>query len=101
MAYAAKQLAKEDEEVVPIVDPEPLRFVVEAEFEVTPKDGEFIVKGAKVERLAAMTNFEQEEGLKRFQNILKKMGVERELARHGAQPGDNVRIGKVEFTYEP
>ena len=100
MAYATKQLAKPDE-LPELSEPEPLRFVVETEYKVLKDQDYFRVKGTKVERLAAMTNFEQSEGVKRFQNILKKMGVERELARHGAVPGDNVRIGKIEFTYEP
>lgn len=100
LAYAAKEVMRE-EEVSPPVPVEPLRFVVEMDYQVFKEEDEFIVKGAKVERLAAMTNFEQREGLKRFQNILKKMGVERELKRQGAASGDNVRIGKVEFTYEP
>jgi GTPase len=101
MAYATKKLA-EPEEVQPAKSKaEPLRFVVEMEYQVQRENGDFVVKGVKVERLAAMTNFEQQEGLKRFQNILKKMGIERELARQGAVSGDNVRIGKIEFTYEP
>jgi hypothetical protein len=29
------------------------------------------------------------------------MGVERELERAGAKPGDDVIIGDVSFTYEP
>ena len=72
-----------------------------SEYQVSKEKDLFVVKGTKVERLASMTNFDQVEGLKRFQNILKKMGVEKELARKGAAPGDNVRIGKIEFTYEP
>ena len=79
-----------------------LRFVVETEYKVFQKRTScYRGERMKVERLAAMTNFDQMEGTKRFQNILKKMGVERELGRQGAVPGDNVRIGKVEFTYEP
>ncbi|OGR89907.1 MAG: hypothetical protein A2992_00805 [Elusimicrobia bacterium RIFCSPLOWO2_01_FULL_59_12] len=101
MAHAAKQLTRIEPEDPPAAAAEPLRFVVEAEFQVMRENGDFVIKGVKVERLAAMTNFDQQEGLKRFQNILKKMGIERELARKGAASGDNVRIGKVEFTYEP
>ena len=53
----------------------------------------------KVEKLFAMTNFDQEEGLTRFQNILKKIGVEKLLQRQGIQPGDSVLIQDMEFTY--
>ena len=101
LAYASKVLSQPDPEETVTISEEPLRFVVEMDYQVVKEEDQFVVKGVKVERLAAMTNFDQMEGLKRFQNILKKMGVERELARQGAVPGDNVRIGKIEFTYEP
>jgi GTP-binding protein len=81
--------------------PEPVkRYVYEPEFTVTKEGDVFVVSGAKVEKLASMTEFNQEEALRRFQNILKKMGVEQELEQKGIQPGDTVRIGDVEFTYE-
>ncbi|MFA5974984.1 MAG: GTPase ObgE [Elusimicrobiota bacterium] len=101
LAYAAKELAKAEPEAAQVEPEEPLRFIVEMDYQVQKEADHFIVTGAKVERLAAMTRFDQQEALKRFQNILKKMGVEKELAHQGAQPGDSVRIGKVEFFYEP
>jgi GTP-binding protein len=100
LAYAAKELARPMSEETEPAAAEPLRFVVEMDYYVERTDDGFVVKGAKVEKLAAMTNFGQREALRRFQNILKKMGVEKALARQGASPGDNVRIGKVEFSYE-
>ena len=33
-------------------------------------------------------------------NILKKMGVEKELYRQGVEPGDTVKVGNREFFYE-
>ncbi len=62
-------------------------------------DGAFIVSGDRVERLAAMTNFESDEALARFERALEKMGVERRLQELGAEEGDTVRIGAYEFTY--
>jgi GTP-binding protein len=41
------------------------------------------------------------EAVERTQNILKKIGVDRELASKGAKPGDPVRIGEFEFVFEP
>lgn len=46
-----------------------------------------------------MTNFNQEEAAIRFQNILKRMGVERKLKKEGIQPGDTVQIGDMQFTF--
>jgi GTP-binding protein len=85
------------EEVVP----EPVRrYVYAPEFTVTREGDIFVVAGPKVEKLAAMTDFNQEEALRRFQNILKKMGVEQMLEDQGVKPGDTVRVGTREFVYE-
>ena len=62
-------------------------------------DGAFVVSGERVERLAAMTNFDSDEGLARFERTLGKMGVEKRLREMGAVEGDTVRIGQYEFTY--
>ncbi|MGA8797616.1 MAG: GTPase ObgE [Candidatus Cybelea sp.] len=62
-------------------------------------DGEFVITGERVERLATITDFDSDEGMARFERALGKMGVEKRLAELGAQPGDTVRIGSYEFTY--
>jgi GTP-binding protein len=62
-------------------------------------DGAFVVSGQRVERLAAMTNFDSDESLARFERVLAKMGVEKRLRELGAVEGDTVRIGPYEFTY--
>ena len=63
------------------------------------RDGTFVVAGARVERLAAVTNFDSDEGLARFERSLAKLGVEKRLRELGAVEGDTVRIGYYEFTY--
>ncbi|HEV7179257.1 MAG TPA: Obg family GTPase CgtA, partial [Candidatus Baltobacteraceae bacterium] len=62
-------------------------------------DGAFVITGERVERLAALTNFDSEEGLARFERVLAKIGVEKKLRALGAAEGDTVRIGQYEFTY--
>jgi GTPase len=62
-------------------------------------DGSFVISGDRVERLAAMTDFDSDEALARFERALARMGVERRLAELGAREGDTVRIGPYEFTY--
>jgi GTP-binding protein len=63
------------------------------------KEGTFLVGGERIDRLAAMTDFETDEGLARFERSLAKMGVEKKLRELGAIEGDTVRIGPYEFTY--
>ncbi len=62
-------------------------------------DGAFVVTGERVERLAAMTDFDSDEGLGRFERILAKMGVDKRLRELGARDGDTVRIGGNEFDF--
>ena len=62
-------------------------------------DGTFVILGERVERLAAMTNFDSDEALARFERALERMGVEKRLSEMGAVEGDTVRIGPYEFTY--
>jgi GTP-binding protein len=64
-------------------------------------DGAFRVRGRRVERIAAQTDFEVEESAARFQRDLVRMGVDAQLRREGIVPGDTVRIGSVELEWEP
>lgn len=76
------------------------KYIYEPEFMVEKEGKVFVVRGKKAEKLAAMTNFGQEESFVRFQNILKKMGIKKALLEKGVTPGDRVRMGKQEFKYE-
>jgi GTPase len=68
-------------------------------FSITKEEDAFVIAGERVERLAAMTDFDSDEGLARFEQILAKMGVEKKLRELGAAEGDTVRIGPYEFLY--
>jgi GTP-binding protein len=69
-------------------------------FTVTREEGVLVVRGRKVERLAAQTNFDNEESAERFQHDLVRLGVDEQLRRLGATPGETVRIGAVELEWE-
>lgn len=83
-------------------DPETHRLVQareEKRFYIEREDDIFFVRGKEVEKHAAMAYLETEDGLKRFQNILKTMGVEDALREEGIREGDRVIIGKLEFEW--
>jgi GTP-binding protein len=61
----------------------------------------FEVAGQSVERLVERTDLDSEQGLQRFQVALDRLGVSSALEDAGAEPGDTVRIGRVEFEYQP
>lgn len=68
-------------------------------FTVRYEDGVYVVEGREVEKHFAMTDFENEEAVKRFQQIMRRMGVEDELRKRGIKDGDVVRIKDLEFEY--
>jgi GTP-binding protein len=87
---------------MPAFPPEPMNVVMQAGFRVERlADKRFRVEGRDIDRLMAVTNFDQDEAVARFQKILKRMGVEDELRRRGAVRGDAVEAGSREFTYRP
>ena len=61
----------------------------------------FRVKGRRIERIAAQTNFDNEESAERFQRDLARLGIEDALREAGIEPGDVVRIGAAELDWEP
>ena len=69
-------------------------FLVELE-----EVGIYRVRGARIERVAAQTNFDVEESSERFQRDLSRMGIDAELRRAGVRAGDLVRIGPAELEW--
>ena len=70
-------------------------------FRVDIEDGIYVVRGKKIELLAAQTNFEVEESAERFQRELARLGIDEELRRQGVASGMTVRIGSSELEWEP
>jgi GTP-binding protein len=58
------------------------------------------VRGRPAERAVALGDVTTADAMAYVQQKLRRMGVERALARAGARDGDLVRIGPVELTYE-
>jgi GTPase len=61
--------------------------------------GGWQVKGASIERAAAMTYWEHEQSVRRFQRILQALGIEEALRKAGVQEGDTVFIGEYELEW--
>lgn len=84
---------KTDEHVVYSHEEEEIPFVIHQE-----SDGVWILSGQKIERLFKMTNFEQDEAIRRFARQLRHMGVDDKLRELGAEDGDLVSL--LDFTFE-
>lgn len=89
------------EEVTTTAEPRVFR-PTEAEdaFEITSENGIFHVRGRRIERVAAMTDWNNDEAIARFQRIIKAMGIEDALRAAGVQPGDTVFVGEYELEWQ-
>ncbi len=73
----------------------------EPDFEISrDDDGAYVLTGAKIERLFAMTNFERDASINRFARQLRAMGVDEALRKKGAEDGDTVRLLDYEFEFQ-
>ena len=59
------------------------------------------VSGKNIERMVIQTEWNNEEAVAFLQRRMERAGVERALARAGAQSGDEVRVMDIAFEYEP
>ncbi|HVV38647.1 MAG TPA: GTPase ObgE [Acidimicrobiales bacterium] len=81
-------------EIFVIHRPEPDGFRIE-------RDGnDWVVVGRAAERAVALSDLTDLGALQYAQQRLKRLGVDRALARAGVRPGDLVRIGGFVFEYE-
>lgn len=61
----------------------------------------WIVSGREALRAVAVSDLNDPDALAHVQRRLKRVGVDRALAKAGAKDGDPVQIGRMEFSYEP
>ncbi|WP_033170344.1 GTPase ObgE [Selenomonas sp. ND2010] len=61
--------------------------------------GDFVVSGKSLEKLVAMTNFLNDEAVRRFQYIWRIKGIDSKLKAKGIKEGDTVHIGAMEFEF--
>jgi len=90
-------LADQTEDQLPVYRPEPdgSAFKIERD-----PDGSWRVTGQGVERAAAMTYWEYEEAVRRFQQLLVRIGVNEGLQEAGIRAGDTVHIGEYEMEWK-
>ena len=73
----------------------------DVEFVITRgDDASFTISGKRIERLVAMTNFSDDQSVRRFQKIWRYMELDDRLREKGCQEGDEVHIGEQTFTFQ-
>ena len=74
------------------------KFKEEKPFTITKENDIYVIHSDRIEKLFKMTKF-TDEGVRRFSNKLRRMGVDEELRKMGIQEGDLVKIDNFEFEY--
>jgi GTP-binding protein len=77
----------------------PLPEVNENAYTIEREEDGWRVRGRRIERLIAMTNFTQDESVDRIQRVLAATGISAALENAGVQEGDTVRIEKAELVW--
>ncbi len=97
-AIVAARSARVPDDLVSATVLHPKAKTPSARVDVLKENDGYRIVGAKIERLAAMTEFESEDGRAYFERVLQRCGAQRKLAKLGARPGDAVRVGQIEYT---
>lgn len=83
---------------------EPSQFVVHRPagegYRVVREGGGWVVDGREAIRAVALSDLTRADALDEAHRRLKRLGVDKALARAGARPGESVRIGGLMFDYE-
>lgn len=63
------------------------------------KDGDiFVVTGERIEKFARRTDFDNDQGVQRLRDIMRRAGILHELRRQGIEAGQTIQIGKNKDT---
>ncbi|MBT4002061.1 MAG: Obg family GTPase CgtA, partial [Chloroflexi bacterium] len=62
--------------------------------------GDWRVVGKSIERAAAMTYWEHDQSVRRFQRIMEAIGIDQALRDAGVKPGHMINIGEFELEWE-
>jgi GTPase len=84
--------------------PEPAQFVVHRPvregYTVAREGAGWVVEGREAVRAVALSDLTRGDALAEAQRRLKRLGIDRALARAGVQPGETVRIGGLVFDFQ-
>ena len=70
-----------------------------APFEIEVEGGVYFASGRAMDRLIASVNFDNEDSLNYFHRSLRRLGVIDALREKGAEEGDTVVVGEMEFDF--
>lgn len=83
------EIEEEIEDTLPIISLPDKKMA----WNVTQTGEGYVVTGSKIQRFAIRTDFENEEGINRLRDIMRKMGIMHELERRGIEVGQEIIFG--------
>ena len=92
LVQSARQIeATEQENTLPIIG------IIEDEraWHITKVEDGFMIKGKKIERFATRIDESSDEGQRRLRDIMRKMGIAKELEKLKIETGDKIHIGII------
>jgi GTPase len=60
---------------------------------ITEKKRYIVISGKKIERFARRTDFESEDGVRRLRDIMRKMGIVKQLEKRRIEPNTKIYFG--------
>ncbi|MEN8242611.1 MAG: GTPase ObgE [Chloroflexota bacterium] len=101
LLYKAAELVAALPEPEPVVEMPVYRPETDPEeFTIENTEEGWRVVGAAIQRAAAMTYWEYDQSVRRFQRILEALGIDKALRDEGIKQGDSVLIGEYELEWE-
>ncbi len=92
LAMRQKKMEKKKTDKIPIIR----LMKTDDSWKVTKTKDGFRVKGRKIERFAHRTDFENDAGVQRLRDIMRKMGIMHELERRKIQPGNKIFFDSID-----
>jgi GTP-binding protein len=84
--------------------PEPTQFVVHRPasegFRIVRDGAEWVVGGRPARRAVNLSDLTRHDALDAAHRRIRRLGIDKALARAGARPGDSVRIGGLVFEFQ-
>ena len=93
---ARAEVAEDDQTAPPVLRPGADRL---DSFTIEAVEGAYVVRGARIERLFAKADLDNDEAVRYLQEVIERAGLNDGLRRAGAVPGDTVIVGESEFEF--
>lgn len=86
---AAPKEEREEEPDIPV-----LRLANTAdEWHIEKQASAFVITGQKIEQFARRTDFQNDQGVQRLRDIMRRQGILHELVRQGIEAGQTIQVG--------